>query len=167
MKVNHALIRFGLLVVTLVVPACAPRLSQSPPISIVSPSPSKPHIILSADRSVVRHGETVQMIVTFVNPTGKAITVPYGYVGEDGYGRIEHRLEVDWERGDGDASSLGGHWVSIMPNPPQIHELAPGESKSYRLRWKFDDRGEGRAILKYKFGWGDVFQPVEITLHTK
>jgi hypothetical protein len=145
---------------------CASHRDNSAPISIVAPSPNRPHLILTADRSVVRKGECVEIMVTFVNPTKQRITLPTESIGEDGFDNIEHRLDLDWTGKNGNSSS-GMSAVSVNRCPPSFDYLEPGQSKSYRLRWRSEVRGEGVAILTYEFGWGDDFPPVKITLLTR
>ncbi|MDP0492160.1 MAG: hypothetical protein Q7Q71_14015 [Verrucomicrobiota bacterium JB023] len=165
MMKTFVLSNFVTIAVVALLTGCSTIGRDSPPFSIAAPALNKPHIILTADRSVVRKGESVQIMVTFVNPTGKQIAIPTEGFGDDGFDTIEHRLHVEWEGKNGNSSS-GMSAVSLHPNPPSINYLAAGKSKSFRLRWKFDDRGEGVATLKYEFGWTDDFPPVEITIRT-
>ena len=156
---------FVAIAIVALVTGCATDGGNSPPISISAPALNRPHVILTADRSLVRKGESVQIMVTFVNPTSKRIVIPTESSGDDGFDTIEHRLHVEWEGKNGNSSS-GMSAASLHPNPPSINYLAAGKSKSFRLRWKFDDRGEGVATLKYEFGWTEDFPPVEVAIRT-
>ena len=141
--------------------------SKSPvPIVVVSPSPSRPHLILTADRATLRHGETVKIIAIFVNPTRHQVALPTMAPGNDKDPSIEHYVQIDWKGENGNSSS-GISTVGISTCPPSIDYLAPKTSRSHHLEWKFDGRGKGIATLTYTFGHGDDFPPAAITIATR
>ena len=138
---------------------------SSDPIVIVSPAPIRPHLILTADRASLRHGESVKVIATFVNPTKHRVALPTTSQVDDEEPSIEHRLQIDW-KGENGSSSSELSAVGINSCPPSIDYLEPNTSRSYHLQWKFDDRGKGVAKLNYHFGHSDDFPPATITLRT-
>jgi hypothetical protein len=135
------------------------------PIVVVVPSPSRPYLILTADRASLRHGESVRIIATFVNPTKHRVALPTTSQINDDDPSIEHRLQIDW-KGENGSSSSGLSAIGISACPPSIDYLEPKTSRSYRLQWKFDERGNGVAKLIYQFGYSDDFPPATITLRT-
>jgi hypothetical protein len=145
---------------------CAPGFTRSGPTAVVAPAPNRLYLILTADRSSVRHGESVGFTVQFVNPTAKKVLLPTGTLVEDGVNSIPHQLEVEWQGVDGN-SSLGFSGVTIHSSPPTATYLEPKTSRAYRLEWKFEGRGKGTATLVYRFGWSDDFPPAKITLTTR
>ena len=149
------------------VSGCMGSRDVSPPMAVVSPAPSKPHVILSVNQSVVRKGDEVEVLVTFVNPTKKKIHLPTeSSFKDDEYDSISHRLYIEWNGKHGGSSFGVGH-RSIYPHPPSPNYLEPGQSKSYRLLWEPSYDGAGEVELKYQFGWGDTFPPVKLTLTTR
>lgn len=147
---------------------CVPRFTRSEPSSVVVPAPSRPYLILTADRSTVRHGESVEFTALFVNPTGHKVALPTEAPIEGGLNSIEHILEVAWRAEDRRSGSSGTiSAVGIAVCPPAISYLQPKTSRSYRLKWKFEERGKGTANLTYRFGSSDDFPPAKITLHTR
>jgi len=153
-------------------PACCIALagcvsSRSPaPIVVVSPAPTRPHLILTADRASLRHGESVRVVATFVNPTKRRVALPTmsQVDGEDP--SIVHRLHIDWKGENGNLSS-GFSAVGINTCPPSIEYLEPNASRSCELQWTFDDRGKGIAVLTYHFGYGDDFPPATVKIPTR
>jgi len=137
---------------------------SSEPIVVVSPAPSRPHLILTADRSSLRHGESVKIIATFVNPTKHRVALPTTSQFDDDPS-IEHRLQIDW-KGENGSSRSGLSAVGINACPPSIDYLEPKTSRSYHLQWKFDERDKGVVKLIYQFGYSDDFPPATITLRT-
>ncbi len=157
----------------LIVPACCCALpgcvnsSKSPdPIAVVVPAPTHPHLILTADRSSVRHGQSVHLTATLVNPTKHRIVLPTTSLGDNNDLSIEHRLHVDWKADDRRSASSGFSVVNINICPPSIDYLEPGTSRSYPLLWKFEERGRGVVTLTYSFVYSESFPPVTITLAT-
>lgn len=150
----------------LLVVGCMPGFTRSEPTAVVAPAPNRPYLILTADRSILRHGESVEFAALFINPTDKKIMLPTESASESGIDSIEHRLEVDW-KGENGSSSGGISAIGINVDPPRFSYLQPRTSRSYRLRWKFEGRGKGTATLTYHFGWSDVFPPVKIILQTR
>jgi hypothetical protein len=141
--------------------------SRSPaPIVVVSPAPNRPHFILTADRASLRHGESVRIVATFVNPTKHRVALPTTSQVDDEDPSIEHRLHIDW-KGENGGSSLGMSAVGINTCPPSIDYLEPKTSRTYNLQWKFNERGKGIATLTYHFGYGDDFPPATISILTR
>lgn len=134
----------------------------SRPISLVSPGHNKPFVILTADRSIVRKGESVDLIFTLVNPTKKKIALPISAKERNGYDVVSCDIRVEWKGKNGASSSSGGRDVI---SSPRVSYLMPRESLSYRMQWKFKGQGEGTATLKYKFV--DEFPPVEFAVQTR
>ena len=157
---------------TLLIPSCCIALagcvsSKSPaPIVVVSPAPTRPHLILTADRASLHHGESVRVIATFVNPTKHRVALPTTSQVDDEEPSIEHRLQIDW-KGENGSSSSGLSALGINTCPPSIEYLEPKTSRSYELHWKFDDRGKGMATLTYHFGYGEDFPPATFTIPTR
>lgn len=124
----------------------------SPPISVVSPALSKkPYVILTADRSVVKEGETVHLFVTIVNPTKRRLMSPTESAFETNDAPIAHNLVVDWN-GESGGSATAMSYHGIHTNPPFLSYLEPGEKKSYRLSWTNSFDGKGSAELELKLG---------------
>jgi hypothetical protein len=142
--------------------SCAQHHSSAP-ISLVVPAPGKPYLILTADRTDVQKGDSVEVIVTFVNPTKRRLMLPSGgYPMNDEYALIDHHIEGTWNGGP-----AGFFGSSIDCCPPSAQYLEPGQQKTYRLKWKADRHyGEGVLELKYKFGWNKDFPPVTLKLMT-
>jgi hypothetical protein len=143
---------------------CSNYRELSRPVSIVSPIPEKPHVIFTADRSIVRKGESIDLTVTFVNPTKQKIALPAYSRERNGYDFVSCSISVDWKGKNGASSHSGGH-DSISSH--LVHYLMPGEHQSFRMRWVFDDQGEGTATLTYKFGLQDDFPPIVLTVKTR
>ena len=145
--------------------SCVSVSRSSAPIVVVSPALSRPHLILTADRASLRHGESVRIVATFVNPTKQRVALPTTSQVDDDEPSIEHRLQVDWKGENGNSSS-GFSAVGINSCPPSIDYLEPKTTRSYPLQWKFEERGKGVATLNFHFGYSDDFPPVTITLTT-
>lgn len=145
---------------------CVPNFIRAEPTAVVAPAPNRPYLILTADRSTVSHGETVEFTALFVNQTKRKVALPTESLSVDRFDSIEHRLEIEW-KGESGGSSLGMSAVCVNSCPPSTSYLQPNASRSYRLRWKFEERGKGIATLTYHFGFSDDFPPAKITLHTR
>lgn len=155
----------GLVAAVILLHGCSP-VKDSPPTAVVSHPPTRAYLILTADRTVVRENESVEILVTFVNPTGRRVTIPTESFPEGGYDKIEHRLGEEWKGANGD-SSLGMEAISINVCPPSSNFLEPGDRKSYRLVWKSSYGGEGTVELTYEFRSGSDFPPIVLRLKTR
>ena len=136
--------------------------------SSVAPAPEVPYVILTANKDLVRVGDTVQFTVTFANPTEKKVMLPQvsAFKGDEaeGFSQIAHTLVVTRNGSESPISAL-----SIESSPPNFQFLAPDSKKTYNFKWTSPYEGEGAAELKFTFalGYQDSFPPIAITLKTE
>ncbi len=165
MRVTPNLLLFVGSVICFSVVGCASNFRNWEQSAVVVPAPSHPYLILMADRSTVTHGGFVEFTAKFVNPTSHKVAFPSETLCYNGEDVIGHRLEIDWHGESSNSTEVNNFGIDACP--PSASYLKPKTSRSYRIKWKFKDRGRGTAELTFVFGSSDVFPPAKIILHTE
>lgn len=123
---------------------------------------NSPHVILIPNRETVYHGDSVEIAVTFVNPTRKSVLLPPTSRSDDGYDQIAHSLWTELNGEPVETSSF-----SVYSHPPYPNYLEPKSQRSYKMTWLSDYNTDGEAILKYTFHGIGAFPPASVTLATR
>lgn len=121
-----------------------------------------PYVILTPDRKIVYYEDSVEIAVTFINPTRERIKLPSMSSSRADFDRIAYTLSTEWN-----GSFDGRSYFSVFSDPPNPRYLEPRSRRSYKIKWNSDYDRDGEVILTYSFGSLGIFPPTSVTLATQ